>query len=357
MRATRLTTASLPIPFRVAFAHAAARRGEAENILVQARDADGEAGYGEGCPRLYVTGETPQTAEAFLGRRRDALLALDGLDALRGWLETHRSDIDANPSAACAAELALLDLFARQQAVPLDALMGQKAGPVVVSAVYGLAPGPVFALQRLRFRLNGMTDAKLKLGGPHDLARARRLAKGGRLRLDANNLWSDPDVAIAALRPLLGHAWAVEEPLAARDVAGMRRVADATGLRIVLDESLCTRADLDAVAGDDRFVLNLRVSKQGGLIRTLALIAAARAAGHRIIVGAQVGETSLLARAGLIACAAAGPSLAAAEIGYGLHLLRRDTCEPSLTFRAGGRLAAPAAGFGPSRHLWSLFPD
>ena len=364
MRAIRLKHASVAIPFRTAFAHASAKRRRAENILVQVADADGRVGYGEGCPRAYVTGETVETARAFLDRQHDALLDIDGLDALHGWLSRHAADIDRNPSAACAAELALLDLLSRQQGQSLERFLGLPDGADLppVTAVYGITSGPVFALQRVRFVLNGMTDAKLKLGGrPDEARRAAALARIGRLRLDANNLWSDADSAIAGLARLAPSAWAVEESVSAHDWPGLRQVADETGLRIILDESLNDAADFQSVAGDARFVLNLRVSRLGGVIRTLALVETARSHGHDLIIGAQVGETSLLARAGILAAVAAGPALAATELGYGLQLLRYDLVAPSLTFGRGGRLDPPppnpGTGLQPTPALQAAFAD
>ena len=60
-------------------------------------------------------------------------------------------------------------------------------------------------------------------------------------------------------------------------------------------------------------------------------IRAARARGLKVIVGAQVGETSILARAGLAAVSAAGDALQGYEGGYGTHLLARDLTTASLT--------------------------
>lgn len=363
MRPIRLRVASLPVPFRAAFAHASASRDRAENILVQAEDSGGRCGHGEGCPRAYVTGETVATAAAFLERHREALSAVTGVEDLRAWLARESGDIDGNPSAACAAELALLDLFARQRAESLEALLGlpSSSSPVAVTAVYGLSPAAIFEWRRLRYRAHGMSDAKLKLaGGSADVRRAARLAGSGAVRLDANNLWADLDHALAALHRLTPFAWAVEEPLVrTRSWSDLRAIAAATGLCIILDESLTRRDDLEAVAGDRRFVLNLRVSKQGGLLRTLALLEAAQAHGHAVIIGAQVGETSLLARAGLIAAAAAGPDLVGAEIGYGRRLLRYDLASPSLTFGRDGQVgpapAGPGSGLSPNPALLAVF--
>ena len=61
---------AVEIPLRIQFAHARARRSSTRNIVVSARLANGTEGVGEGVPREYVTGETPETA-------REALLSGD----------------------------------------------------------------------------------------------------------------------------------------------------------------------------------------------------------------------------------------------------------------------------------------
>jgi L-alanine-DL-glutamate epimerase-like enolase superfamily enzyme len=84
------------------------------------------------------------------------------------------------------------------------------------------------------------------------------------------------------------------------------------------------------------------VSKMGGLIRAIELIDEARARGIGVIVGAQVGETSLLTRAALTAARAAGDLLVAQEGAFGTFLLERDVCDPPLMFGAGGVIDAAA---------------
>ena len=77
------------------------------------------------CPRPYVTGETVDTARAFF-ERHDAAIKREVVD-----LEAcapgprSRSDLDANPAAWCAIELAMLDFRSRgrtdDRAVPVAA--------------------------------------------------------------------------------------------------------------------------------------------------------------------------------------------------------------------------------------------
>lgn len=358
----RVTLATAPIPFRTTFKHASAARKVAENVIVKIEDEDGFIGLGEGCPRQYVSGETQETALSFLSKRAPSVGAtIDSLEELRGWIEDDK-DIDANPSAACALELALLDLLARRAGVSVEQYLGHAtvlASPEA-SAVYGDASPLEFLAQFAAFGWNRMRDSKLKVSGNprRDRWRAALLARRGRLRLDANNLWPDTSSAIAALTRLAQFAWAVEEPLTARAWEGMEEIGEKTGLTIILDESCLCVGDLAAIPPRGNFAVNVRVSKHGGLIRTLAVVQAARARGLKIVVGAQVGETSLLARAGLVAVSAAGDAVIGYEGGYGVHLLQQDLCSPSLTFRRNGafnqevmsNLPSPGLGMDLASH-------
>jgi L-alanine-DL-glutamate epimerase-like enolase superfamily enzyme len=76
------------------------------------------------------------------------------------------------------------------------------------------------------------------------------------------------------------------------------------------------------------------------LIRSLRVVEAARAREIGVIVGAQVGETSLLTRAALTVACAAEDTLVAQEGAFGTFLLERDVCNPPLMFGAGGVLNA-----------------
>ena len=87
MRIKRLDAYRFPVPFKVVFRHASASRSEAANVIVAACGPRGIAGYGEGCPRQYVTGETVESAAAFV-RKHSASIADDVRDIaeLRQWM-------------------------------------------------------------------------------------------------------------------------------------------------------------------------------------------------------------------------------------------------------------------------------
>ena len=107
----------------------------------------------------------------------------------------------------------------------------------------------------------------------------------------------------------------------------------------MLDESLVRRQQLVELPDPpDQWIVNVRVSKMGGLLRSLDVVAEARRLGIGVIVGAQVGETSLLTRAGLAVAHAARDILVAQEGAFGTHLLAEDVCDPPIMFVPGGIL-------------------
>ncbi len=350
----KLRVASCPFPFRGSFEHASAVRERAENVIVVAEGTNGQYGLGEGCPRSYVTGETVATALDAITRWRQAgVEEIADVATLTAWMERNRADIDTNPSAFAAIEIALLDLFARQAGQPIEQFLGIAAQDMKLkdmelrtSAVYSTGGSAKFLVQAALFNLNGMGTAKLKVSGnaERDRRRARLLSRFGPLRIDANNLWASADAAIAALKQLQGFAWAVEEPISSRNWQGLADVGAQTGMTIILDESVTRQEDLAALVSGATYILNARVSKQGGLLRTLAIIRAARERGMKIIVGAQVGETSILARAGIVAARAAAADLVAFEGAFGTRLLVRDAVTPSIGFGYRGRVRLDQCG-------------
>lgn len=348
---------ALEIPFKTAFAHASASREAMYSLWVEARLGDGATGFGEGCPRDYVTGETLAGALAFVAGHREAWRREIGdFESLAAWIRTRRAEIDAHPAAWCAVELALLDAFSRQAGKTIEALLGLPAlnGKFRYTAVLGDSAAKRFEAEIARYRQAGFRDFKIKLSGngQRDLDKVALLKAAGiapeAVRADANNLWDDAGDACRFLSGLDYRFKALEEPLRAGDRAGMDRIAAETGSAIILDESLLRAGQLASFADSpSRWIVNLRVSKMGGLVRSLELLGLARRSGLRVIVGAHVGETSLLTRAALAVANAGRDILVAQEGAFGTHLLEHDVIDVPIMFGAGGILDAAQLPAGP----------
>jgi len=272
----------------------------------------------------------------------------------------HGAEIDRNPAAWCALELALLDLFARRAGVPVEDYLGlpRLRSTFEYTAVIGVTSAEQCAALVGQYRQLGMSDYKIKLSGDPAADRANlealRAARPARVRADANNLWSDIAMARRYLEALDLKFFAIEEPFEAGMYDAMSVLGAALDARIILDESALRIDQLEHLAKDPaRWIVNVRVSKMGGLLRSLAFVERCRAYGIPVIVGAQVGETSLLTRAALTVANAAGDKLIAQEGAFGTYLLESDPCEPELRFGAKGGLDIGALGL-PDRPGFGL---
>ena len=366
MRLERLEAYTFPMPFKTVIRHASASRRRVENLIVVAHSPDGLTGYGEGCPREYVTGETMLSGNRFIAQHADSLIGEVGdAQSLRAWIESHRDAIDANPAAFCAMETAVLDLLGKTRKQSVEDVLGLKFpfGEFRYSAVLADWPFPLYRWQHGRYRVRGFIDFKAKLSG--DVHRDRRMlrpfsSRSGRrlrLRVDANNLWTSPDECQNHLNAMPVTPFAIEEPLRSGDLQGCRQIAEETGLQIILDESLARAGQMEALHDPERWIVNLRVSKMGGVIRSLEVAQEAVRRGVGVIVGCHVGETSILSRAALTVMQAVGHGLVSAEGAFGTQLLRSDLTVPSLRFDWGGQLAlSQVSDLGPSGFGLALDP-
>jgi L-alanine-DL-glutamate epimerase-like enolase superfamily enzyme len=346
VRIDTLRLRELRIPFKTTFKHASASRAATSSVWVEALAAGRVAGQGEACPRPYVTGETIESARAFVATYGASICnRVHDLESLRRWMDEHLEAIDANPAAWCSVELACLDAFGRQADQTIETVLGLPplGGTFAYTAVIGDDEPAAFHVWVHRYERLGFLDFKVKLSG--DVERDRQkltafapLLEGGvRVRADANNLWDSAAEASAALSSLGFNWYAIEEPVRANQYEELRRVARDAGCPVVLDESLVRRQQFEHLSGPPaQWLVNVRVSKMGGLLRSLDVVAEARRRGIGVIVGAQVGETSLLTRAGLTVAHAAGSSLVAQEGAFGTHLLENDVCDPPLMFGPRG---------------------
>lgn len=361
-----ITCCELHIPFRTVFQHASATRAETAALWVQVCDNEGHVGLGEGCPREYVTGESVAGALVFADAQRSTLMRdiLD-LDALKAWVTHQRSAIDTHPAAWCALEIALLDVLARARGEPIETLLELPplTGPFVYSGVIGSTGDKQFAATLARYQQLGIQDYKIKLSGNHECDCANiavlREAKltPQQVRADANNHWHSTEDAAAYLTSLDFPFHAIEEPLQPGQFDALSSLGHMLDARIVLDESILRIDQLDTLASEpERWIVNIRVSKMGGLLRSLDVVQRCRELGLKIIVGAQVGETSVLTRAALTVVHAAGDIVVAQEGAFGTYLLKTDPCEPVLMFGANGVLDVASIELSTASGLGLISP-
>ena len=342
-----LTIKKLEIPFKQAFAHATATRSCTESVVVKAESPNGVVGVGEGCPRKYVTGETIQTATSFFDAHREAWEQFRSLEDLKVWMTTNSRGIDMNPASWCAVELALLDRWGQEHGQSIEAFLNLKelTEKFQYSAVLGTENVATFEQQAQQFSALDFCDFKVKVTGNFENDRQKMEflkhlpIKNLRIRLDANNLWKTAAEAVTYLKSLQYPFMAIEEPLHVGDYDGCREISQQLGVPIILDESFLRSDQLGCLQADPQsWIINIRISKMGGILRSLAIAKQAKAMGLPIIIGAQVGETSILTRAALTVANQYRHILLAQEGAFGTYLLEHDLTRTPLMFGKGGRL-------------------
>ena len=363
MNVRSLTMHALRIPFRIGFKHHSAERVQTQAVLAVV-ETDSGLGVGEGCPREYVTGEDVETCFSAFSRWRGELMSdIHTVADLERWVCQNEALVDAAPAAWCAVELALLDALAKDQERTVEALLRhpELIGPFRYTAVLGDAAPDVLAQQVGQYAGLGFFDYKIKITGDSavDAGKVRAVRAAvpeATIRLDANNLWHEPADVLRYLTSFkVGGDWVIEEPLQPMDYSGLALVAAEAGSDIVLDESF-TRSGHFRKIPDGRFIINVRVSKMGGLLRSLAVAAEAKERAIPVIVGAQVGETSILTRAALTVAEVSGGNLLGQEGAFGTRLLERDIATSSLMFGKAGQLD-PGALLDDDLHGWQLEYD
>lgn len=357
MKLKKLDIQKLEIPFKTTFKHASASRSQTESILVVSQSENGPQGFGEGCPRSYVTGETTETAHKFFIQHQPALLNINGLSQLRAWIADHSSEINQNPAAWCAIELSLLDLFGKVNGQSLEGLLSlaELSGEFNYTAVLGIDGLSGFKKQLGQYSALGFSDFKIKVSGnlAEDNEKVSILKsldiQNLRIRLDANNLWQNADQVVDYIGKLNFSVFALEEPLKSGDFEGFRKIYEALKMPIILDESFSRLEQFKNIQSSPAtWIINLRVSKMGGLLRSLSIADQAKSLGIPVIIGAQVGETSILSRAALTVANSFRNILIAQEGAFGTNLLEYDITDQPIMFGQGGILSQTKklTGFG-----------
>ena len=332
--------------FRLPVSHFLKTRQHTVNIIVRLHSANGCTGHGESVPRDYISGETPEGVLATLERLLPQVEghAFGGPGELREALQAiGTSEPGMNhPAAVCALELAVLDLAGREWKMSAGEIL---ALPIKKPAlIYSLVVPYLTDTALTRFLENvrpfGFRHAKIKVLAEDRGERVRlvrtRLGNDIELRVDANCAWEHSDAA-ARMREMadLGVV-SVEQPLAAGNLAGAAGLRRPGFPRVTLDESVRSTADIERIADAGAAdILNIRISKCGGMLGSLKMIEAARKHGIAVQLGAHVGESCILSAAGAL-LASGYPEFIWLEGCFGGHLLDADLCEREFQFSEGG---------------------
>ena len=354
----RVNIHGVSLPFFGDFSHALKSGASADNIVVEIVAEGGRIrGYGEGAPRAYVTGETQETSIEAVRRMAVSPAfpwVLSGvpdiwayLDGLKGGKEIH--------AARCALETALLDVFGKARGVSvMDFFPRDFYGPEVR---YGAAVPLTHRERAMKIArvIRGMGIRRLKLKLGRDFHENREVLEGISavfregcdLKVDVNGAW-DRDLAFRHI-PLIRRFGVriVEQPMPPGDggLAAFARAMDAAGVILMADEAACSLEDVKMIVRQGWYrMINVRVSKCGGLRKSMQMINFLRRNRVLFQIACQLGESGLLSAAGRIL------SLLSRDAryhdgSYDEFLLKENITTKNVSFGPGGK-AGPLGGHG-----------
>ncbi len=226
-------------------------------------------------------------------------------------------------AARNALDCALLDLEAKRAGRRIWDLLGRPA-PEARTTAYTISLGTLEAMAEATVRAAHRPLLKIKLGGDGDGARiaaVRQAAPASELIVDANEAWTEGNLAANLAACAEAGVTLVEQPLPAGKDEALARIT--RPVPVCADESVHDRASLEGLRG--RYdAVNIKLDKTGGLTEALAMADAARALGFEIMIGCMVATSLAMAPAMLIAEAARfvdldGPLLLARDRDNGLR--------------------------------------
>ncbi|MDQ3983357.1 MAG: dipeptide epimerase, partial [Actinomycetota bacterium] len=294
-------------------------------------------GFGECSPDAHW-GETPDQTVEQLG-------ALD-LSLLHGPfdLEGPARLLPAG-AARCVLDLALHDLAAKLAGVPLRHLLGVGDAPLPPTSVTVPITDPEAMVARAAsFADHPVVKTKVGFDGDVDAIEAIRAVFPGRIRVDANEGWTEDEAIdrLARLEPF--EIELCEQPVPMGDHKGLARVTKASPIPVYADEDAGTAADVAALAGAVDGV-NLKLRKAGGIRETWRAIATARAHGMGVMLGCDLDS-------GIAMGAAAALAPLCDFIDLDGPLLLAEDPHPSVRYDRGELLLPHGPGLGVEKRPW-----
>lgn len=301
MKITDIALGTIEVPLHKPFKTALRSVDRIVSTVVRLSTDAGEVGWGEAYPNGPVTGETHESVRGAI--RRYILPAVRGraVEDLEGLFAALHGSCAGNPSAKAAVDMAAYDLFGKRFGLPLYKLFGGAANETTTNLTISVNPVDEMVRDAVEAVGRGFTALKVKVGREPklDIARIKaiRAAVGDAvvIRVDANQGWSVRE-SIAIMRELeaadLGIEL-VEQPVAAHDFAGLKRVRESIATPVLADESVFSAADALTLVGTGAAdYLNIKLMKAGGLAGGLRICAIAEAAGVECFMGCML-ETKL----------------------------------------------------------------
>lgn len=351
MKITDVTVYPVRVPLLHEFKAAYGIRNTADFVLVKIECDHNLYGWGE-ASTIPIYDEGSQADVVFvINHYFKPLLINEDPTNISYLMDKLNKSVKGSRYAKCAVDFALHDLAGKIYGIPVYKMLGGDGRPLEVCWVLSAKSPDEIKIESEQYLHKGYRHFKLKVGTDlkkdiENLASLRSsVGNNADIRLDGNEAWT-PKQALDMIERLSPyHPEHIEQPVPAWNHEGLKFVKDHTHIPIVADECILTPQDTMHVAKlDSADRINIKISRDGGIIPSRKIAAIAQAAGQTPFAGSNL-ELGL----GTIASAHlfnALPETSMATELVGPLLLKEDILVSEVEYQNGHLLLNDKPGFG-----------
>jgi L-Ala-D/L-Glu epimerase len=273
------------------FAIATGTMHSAQNVFIKVHTNEGIFGAGECSAFPYITGETQDTC---LAMAKDFAALWKGKDPLD--IPARLQELEAftarNSTIKSAFDMALYDLAAKVENVPLYQFLGGAKREVKTDITIGIGPVEEMVEKAVQFEEEGATILKIKIGknAYEDVEKIQHIRQAvnaaTKIRVDANQGWLYED-AVFALQALdQFDVEFCEQPMRTWYDDYLPELCHNAAVNVMADESCYNHHDarrlIQTKSCDS---INIKIAKSGGIAEALIIHNIAEEAGIPCMIG------------------------------------------------------------------------
>src|ERR1700754_4719233 len=297
MKITDISFGMLRVPLKTPFKTALRTVDKVEDIVVMVHTDYGQIGYGEAPATAVITGDTHGSIVDAIRHYIAPRLIGEDIADLNRITKLIQGAMEKNSSAKAAVEIAIYDLWGQLYGAPLYKLLGGGDPAITTDITISVDYIDKMVADSIAAVDRGFESLKIKVGKDIGRVRAIYAAVENRalLRLDANQGWTAKE-AVFALNTLEDagvRLELVEQPVKARDLAGMRYVTERVHTPIMADESVFGPMEvIELIRMRAADIINIKLMKTGGISKAIRIADIAGMFGVECMIGCML-ETSI----------------------------------------------------------------
>ncbi|WP_295421631.1 dipeptide epimerase [Sulfurovum sp.] len=352
MKITNIQTTTLKAPLKNPFITSLRHVDALEDLVVIIECDDGSVGYGEGAPTPQITGETMGSMIAAIAYIKPHIIGLD-IEDFDTIINLVHSLIVKNTTAKSALEIALYDLKAKSEKLPLYQMLGGTQTRFKTDITISMGEIDKMVTDSLDAVALGYDTLKIKIGDDPQKDVERVIAihdtldDNIKLRLDANQGWSAQE-SVSLLHALERQdiiAEFIEQPVRADDHEGLKYIKERVRTPLLADESIFSVKDarrlLEMQAID---YVNIKLAKTAGITQALELADLCKGFNTKCMIGCML-EGPISVAAGVHVASAKADVITMLDLDA-VSLLASHPVESSIIFNESEIILSEDVGLG-----------